>query len=133
MIKLDKQNFLEFRNFALVGIISTIVNYSVFFIVNYFLGVYYIVASSLGFVVGIFISYSLNRAYTFAHANKNRHKEFWLYAAVCVFSLLLSLVCLRIFVESFIISPLIGNVLSIGVSTVTNFVGIKIFVFKKQA
>lgn len=85
--------------------------------------------SSFGFITGIFVSYGLNRIYTFSDPSIDMKNEFAAYVVVCIFSLLLSLASLWVFVELFGINPLIGNVLAIGVSTVSNFLGLKTFVY----
>lgn len=129
MIVINKKTAKEFKNFAIVGIISTAVNYLIFYSLVHFFGLHYLISSSFGFITGIFVSYGLNRIYTFSDPSIDMKNEFAAYVVVCIFSLLLSLASLWVFVELFGINPLIGNVLAIGVSTVSNFLGLKTFVY----
>lgn len=129
MITISKNNLIQFKNFAIVGLVSTGVNYGLFFLMLHLLGVGYILASALGFIVGIFVSYGLNSIYTFESHTENKKKEFSGYAAICIFSLILSLCALWFFVEILGINPLIGNILAIGVSTFSNFFGLKLFLY----
>lgn len=129
MIVINKKTAKEFKNFAIVGIISTAVNYLIFYTLVHFFGLHYLISSSFGFITGIFVSYGLNRIYTFSDPSIDMKNEFAAYVVVCIFSLLLSLASLWVFVELFGINPLIGNVLAIGVSTVSNFLGLKTFVY----
>lgn len=129
MIVINKKTAKEFKNFAIVGIISTAVNYLIFYSLVHFFGLHYLISSSFRFITGIFVSYGLNRIYTFSDPSIDMKNEFAAYVVVCIFSLLLSLASLWVFVELFGINPLIGNVLAIGVSTVSNFLGLKTFVY----
>lgn len=126
-----EKHYKEFIKFAIVGSTSTAVNYAVFYYLFHFDHFNYLVASASGFITGMFISYTLNRKFTFESENQKRAKEFFSYFAVCLFSLGLSLLTLRFCVEILHISPLLGNLFAIGVSTVSNFLGAKFFVFKK--
>ena len=129
---LNKKIVVEFGKFALVGIISTLVSYSIFLVGIKLLGIYYIFSSAIGFIFGIFISYSLNRLFTFSPSSSSLSREILTYVAVCIFSLSLSLATLYLLVELFMISPFIGNFVAIGVSTITNFSGAKLFVFRNK-
>ncbi|HRH26078.1 MAG TPA: GtrA family protein [Candidatus Paceibacterota bacterium] len=128
----NRKTAIQFRNFAVVGVISTICNYSIFFVLLRTANVQYLLSSAIGFIVGIFISYELNRRVSFESGGYRKRKEFMLYAAVCLFSLVLSLLTLRLLVEVFTMNVLLANVCAIGVSTITNFIGAKIVVFKAK-
>ena len=126
-----KKYLKQFSKFAAVGLISTTVNYSIFYYLFRFLDVHYLAASACGFITGVFVSYSLNRKFTFRSENDSRIKEFFAYLYVCLFSLGLSLITLRFGVETIRLNPLLANLFAIGVSTLSNFYGAKILVFKK--
>lgn len=129
---MSRKIFSEFVRFALVGIVSTAVNYGIFFVLLRYGGVHYLLASSAGFVVGIFVSYFLNRAFTFRSNAEDRRREFLLYVSVCLVSLGLSILTLRTCVDLLMMNPLLGNLFAIGVSTVSNFAGAKILIFKSS-
>ena len=125
--------FSEFIRFAVVGVISTLFNYSIFFVLLHYIHLNYLLASAVGFIAGIYISYSLNRAVTFKSINHNKKKEAFMYIAVCLVSLAVSLSCLKIIVGVFGIDPLLGNIISIGISTICNFTGAKFVVFRVRS
>lgn len=127
-----KKISIELLRFSLVGLISTFVNYAIFFILLKYISVYYIYASSIGFLVGIYVSYSLNRRFTFISVMESKVKELFSYIAICFFSLILSLLVLRILVEVYSLNPLLGNLAAIAVSTISNFIGAKVFVFRSK-
>ncbi|MBL8030464.1 MAG: GtrA family protein [Candidatus Doudnabacteria bacterium] len=129
---ISKQNLKAFAKFCLVGILSTLVNYSIFYALFKIADFYYLLASSLGFICGIFVSYILNRKFTFKSESQKRLIEFFKYLLVCLVSLCFSLLTLNLMVEKAHLSPLLGNLFAIGVSTVLNFTGARLIVFKAK-
>lgn len=120
----------QFLRFIIIGCSSTFVNYSIFFILFEYFSIYYIIASGTGFVSGVFFGYGFNKSWTFEIKKKTKSyilKYFTIYA----FSLFLGLGILKLLVEVFGIIPEIANILTIGVTTIVNFSGVKFWVFKK--
>ena len=56
----------EVFKFLIVGGLSTILNYAVFFIAYDLLNINYIISSALGYAIGLIFGYILNRNWTFA-------------------------------------------------------------------
>lgn len=125
---------INFFKFLFVGGISTIVNYLVFFILfsNDLLN--YILASSSGYFSGVIFGFVLNKFWSFNHKkSKNYLREIILYNLVYLISFVIGISFLYVLVEYLGINPLIANVLTIGVTTITNFVGLKKIVFLGDA
>ena len=120
----------QFYKFIIVGIWSTIINYGMFYILLEFLGVNYLISSAAGFISGVFAGYGFNRKWTFGVKSVKKHSEILKYYAVYITSLILSLLFLKVVVGIIGLDPKIANILAIGLTTCTNFIGIKIVVFK---
>lgn len=116
--------------FLVVGASSTALNYLVFFILFSFLEFSYLLASALGFIAGVLLGYSLNKFWTFA-VKEHCIKEFLKYLGVYGFSLLLSLVVLAFLVENLSLDARLANIMVIMITTVVNFSGVKLLVFKR--
>ena len=117
--------------FIIIGVVSTLINYGVFFALYSWFDIHYVVSSGIGYVIGLLVGYLFNRNWTFTDDKSDeKTKEFVLYIAVYGVSLLLSLGTIALLVDSLAWNPLLANVIAIGVSTITNFVGLKFFVFK---
>lgn len=118
--------------FMAVGVISTIINYGVFFIFHQALHTEYTLASAFGYCTGLAIGYVLNRNWTFKlqRAEQGRRKEMALYVAVYTITLVLCLAFLRLQVEWLQVNVLLANFFTIGLATITNFTGLKLVVFK---
>ena len=129
IFRTEPQFVREAFRFSIVGVVSTIINYAIFYVLFSFLYQGHVLSSAVGFLIGIGVSYSLNRIFTFKSDSTKVKKELLLYITVCLISLSISLSILEVLVTYVGINPLIANLLCIGVSTVTNFVGVKKIVF----
>jgi len=115
--------------FLIVGTISTIISYTTFIVALRLLNLHYLVANICGFILSIGFNYHCNKRWTFGSKSKNRFPQyFFLY----FFSLILSSILLKIFVEYFGIIPEVANILTIALITFSNFCGVKFFVFNKK-
>ncbi len=125
MNKLSK----EAVKFIIIGIFGTAVNYGVFYTIYKFIGVNYTISSAIGFIAGVFAGFPFNKNWTF-QSDKNTRKVIIPYFTIYLMSLGISIALLNIQVKLLNINPLIANVVCICVTTVTNFIGTKLFVFK---
>lgn len=116
--------------FLCVGCVATLLNYSVFSLLFVILQTNYLVASAVGFISGAVLGYILNKSLTFKDTSSFSLKVFMSYIAVNVVSLSLSLILLEVLVRSGV-NPLVANFFCIGLTAVTNYLGIKKFVFVK--
>ncbi len=122
---------LQFAKFIVVGVFSTIVNYGLFYVFLHLFHLNYLLASSLGFMSGVFSGYLLNKRWTFQVQSKS-HSHLYKYFFVYICSLIISISFLKIVVSFWGMTPEIANVLAIFVTTCTNFAGTKWIVFNEK-
>jgi len=128
---LKKESVRQFLTFCIMGSIGVSFNYSIFFILFHFLHVYYIISSATGFIIGIFLVFFLNKQFTFrVPSYKDPRILFVKYFIVNITSLLIGLLMLRFFVEILYINIYIANLFVLGITSVTNFTGSKLFAFR---
>jgi len=120
----------QFVKFVLVGSISTVINYGFFFLLYSTLSLNYIIAAAIGYVIGLLVGFIINKSWTFQAQDKSRNFIFD-YLIIYILSLLIGILFIRFLVEELKIMPEIANILVIGLITLTNFIGVKFFVFKK--
>lgn len=118
----------QFSRFILVGGISTIINYSVFYAL-FSLGYNYLIASAVGYIVGAVFGYVFNARLTF---KKKAGLSVIPYFSVYTFSLVTGLGVLKFFASSLNINPLLANLLAIGYTTMTNFLGSRYIAFNEK-
>jgi putative flippase GtrA len=87
-------------------------------------------SSATGYLFGVFVGFIINKGWTFQYQNITV-KEPLQYITVYTFSLLLGLALLRLLVSKLNIPPEIANVATIALTTITNFSGLKFWVFRK--
>ena len=125
------KNFAQqVTKFLVVGIVGTIVNYLVFATLL-FVGVSYLLSMPAGFISGTILGYRLNRTWTF-NITHSRNFQFVRYLFVYSVSMALGAIFLAFLVEIVGLKPLIANVVTIFLTTTTNFLGIKTFAFKAE-
>jgi len=111
-----------------VGIISTIFNYGLFYVLLSLLLVDYLVSSGSGYILGVFVGFYLNKIFTFESTSKKHHIEATKYLIVYAISLVLGLLFLRSLVLLGI-NVFLANFFNIGLTTCTNYLGSKYLVF----
>ena len=120
----------QFFKFVNVGILSTFFNYSCFYVLFSFFSLNYMLSSATGYLFGVFVGFIFNKGWTFQYQGITV-KEPFKYITLYTFSLLLGLAFLRLLVSNLSIPPEIANVATIGLTTITNFLGLKFWVFRK--
>ncbi len=119
--------------FMVVGALSTVVNYATFAFFLVGIRMAYIPASIVGYVTGMVLGYFCNRKWSFAPASHMSFKEVVQYISVYLGSLGLNAMSLFVLVEYGGVSPLVGNIFAITISTATNYVGLRYVVFGNYA
>lgn len=119
-----------FSKFIVVGSLSTILNYGLFFLCYQKFGVSYVPAAATGYITGVLFGFALNKCWTFRSKSKRHLRDVAAYSLVYAVSLVVGLGVLRGLVHGLGMEPLVANLLTIGVTTIMNFLGIKLFVFK---
>ena len=115
----------------MIGGLNTAVHYIVFLFLFRVSGFHYIVASAIGYCAGITNSYFFNRRWTFRSEETRKGVEFGKFTLVNVASIAVNLGVLRYCVGQLLMRPEIGQIVAIGFSMVTNFLGNKFWTFRK--
>jgi putative flippase GtrA len=114
--------------FLVVGGISTVINYGVFWLLlkqnNYQM------ASAAGFMTGLIVGFFLNKNWTFQYPGPTTIRIVATYISTYVLSLVLSLVLLSCLVHYFGMMAIYANIVCIVFTTCTNYAGIKLLVFQ---
>jgi len=116
-----------FTRYCLIGIINTLVGYGIIFSLL-FLNVNYIVSNSIGYAVGISVSYYLNKFHNFKSTGKPVF-EFPRFCTVCLTGYALNILILMVLVEFFHINTYYAVVIAGVAYTVTTYLVLRSFVF----
>lgn len=125
----------QFVKFGIVGLSNTLISYVVY-VVLVFMGVYYLAASLIGFVVSVLNAYYWNNKYVF-QTDAGESRVWWktlikTFASYAGTGLVLSNILLILWVEILHWPEIIGPLINLIVTIPLNFVLNKYWAFKKQ-
>ena len=120
----------QFFKFVLVGFISTVINYSFFYVLYKFLFINYLLSSGTGYILRLLAGFVINKKWTFEAKDKARIYIIG-YIIVYTLSLVAGILFLKFLVEQLNLLAEIANIFVLILTTLTNFFGIKFLVFKK--
>lgn len=119
----------QFLKFGLVGVSNTLLTFVVFTILVQEVGVWYVAASAIGFVVGASNGFLLNRSWTFrGHGGGSGAAARW--AVVQGTGLLADLGLIYAFVSGAGLPKLVGQALAIGIVVGATFFANRTWTFK---
>ncbi len=122
-------NFVEFKNFVLVGLLNTLIGYSII-IIFIFLKFDNYTSNFLGYFFGMLVSFFLHKNLTF-QIQHFRYYEFFKYLFVYFVSYLLNFFILYILLSFLKFNQYLSQLISIFCYSIFLFLNMKLFVFKK--
>ena len=124
-----KKSLGRFVGFVAAGGTATVINYTLFAAL-YWAGVNYLLASALGYVSGIAVSYTINKVLVFTDSTTQTH-PFLRYTAIYLVALAVQLGLLELGVRLGF-DPLIANAIALVIVVVMNFFVIRRLVFSSE-
>ena len=127
---LDKN--VAFR-YIISGGTSAFVDLSLLYMFNSVLGIHYLVSSVFAFCVAFFVSFILQKFWTFKnHSTDDIHKQIFTYLGTSLFSLGLNTLLMYVFVDYFGIMVLLSQIFAgIIVACFTFFISRRVFKYKE--
>jgi putative flippase GtrA len=89
----------KLARFFSVGVVATVVDWSICTGLTGMFGIYYIFARMISYSVGTVVNYSLNKRYTFKNTYKKIQYQFASFAAVAVVGMALNISIMYVLVE----------------------------------
>ncbi|MSU73675.1 GtrA family protein [Candidatus Kaiserbacteria bacterium] len=126
-------SMMRIVRFMISGGTATIVNLSALFILTHFLGVWYIYSSILAFAVSFFVSFALQKLWTFGDTSRDRvHTQAAMFLIVILVALGINTTLIYLFVEYAHVHYLVGQLVSGLCIAVINFLSYKHLVFRES-
>lgn len=118
--------------FVIVGGLSFVLDFIIYYVLKNFFSVYYIVAGFFSFTLSLIFNYLMSMKFVFKSKDdlKKTH-EFMIFVTLSVIGLGINLLCLYLLVDLFHINDLIAKILVAGIVMVFNFITRKIFIEQK--
>lgn len=121
----------EFIRFAIVGVISAVIEYALYFLFKQSLD--YLIANGVAFACTNIITFILSKRYVFNSSNESKTQEATLFTVCLVGALAVNQIVLWALVEFVAVDDKIAKAVAIGVTVIWNFFTRKHFVFKNRA
>jgi len=118
----------EFLRYSLVGIVNTMVGFSIIFSLM-FMGVSPVLSNLMGYAIGSVVSFYLNSRYTFKSTQPTKAQVVKFFT-ILLLSYFLNLLTLQWLLE--LINPYLAQFFSAVVYTVSSFLLVKFIVFKES-
>lgn len=130
MVNLLKKIYdLHISKYIIVGVLNTIVGYSVYSLLI-LIDIKYAFALLISHIAGVINSYFWNKYYTFKSSSKNWH-ELKRFILIYILYYILNLLILSSLIELVSLHPLLGQALSLVVVTTFSFFAHKYWTFKR--
>jgi putative flippase GtrA len=120
---------IQFVKFGIVGVSNTLLAFAIYTVLLKVVGVWYLAASAIGFVVGAVNGFLLNRRWTFAgHVGDSLTPVRWGVVQGC--GLGLNLALLYLFVHGAGVEKLLAQAFATGIVTVVTFLVNRAWTFR---
>ncbi len=119
----DHRSGNQFVWFFVIGILSTIADVGLLYFLTEELGIWYLSSATASYSCGILVSFCLNKYITFHDPKTGLLRQFPLFAAISIISLILNLAVLFVLVDLFSFHYLGGKGVAAGLSFFWNYFG----------
>jgi putative flippase GtrA len=127
-------NWWQLVRFAVVGGAGFVINVAVYALLVHGIGVQYLAANVLAWLVAVTNNFVLNRHWTFDARHHGRaHKQAMRFLTVSLVAEAFSLLMLTLFVEGAGLEKVLAQALAVGCATPLNFLGNKLWSFRAPA
>ena len=120
----------QFFRFCVVGSLGASINYFVFYILYKVSEVNYVVSSLIGFFFSATVIFIFNRQWTFMVRDGYITKQFINFNVLIGFSFVVNGIVIYFVTNYFNIIPEVSQLFAMAVTTIINFSGSKLWVFK---
>jgi len=126
---LGKETFHEFKKYIIVGLASFSLEYLMFFILYKFLGLWYMLANTIVYIIIFWFNFLVNRAWSFKR-RENFVRQLALYGTLFVFNLFAINLLMYLISDGIGITPLISKVMVMCFVVSWNFILYKKIIYK---
>jgi len=119
----------QFIKYATVGLLTTGLDFLFLYTLVEFVHLFYLLAAFFSIAVILWLSFTLNKYWTFGNLEKKYFQQFIKYAVSHAVALGINLAVLAFLVEIFHFWYIFAKVFATGVAAITNFLLVKKYIF----
>jgi dolichol-phosphate mannosyltransferase len=122
----------EILKYIIAGGTAAMVNFILLYFFTDILGFWYLLSSTLAFIISFFVSFYLQKFWTFGDSQKDiLYKQMVVYLIITLFNLAINAVLMYYLVDFLKVWYMLAQLLTTGLIASWSFVIYKIFVFKR--
>ena len=130
---MTKENLRRVIRYGISGVTAAIVNLGTLYVATTVFGIWYLTGSVLGFFMGLGISFTLQKFWTFRDKPlHDAHRQFARYLVVILSNLLLNTALVYFLVEHAGVWYLFAQILATAIIAVVGYFGYRYFVFRDR-
>lgn len=129
------EKYRELISYAFWGVMTTLVNYVVYFICTKAIGIDYLIANVIAWFVAVVFAFWVNKVYVFQSYQKDAKtmvREFGTFVSARILSGVLETGMLALFVETMHFNDSVIKIIASVLVVIINYVLSKLIIFKKQ-
>ena len=127
-----RKGIKEIFKFGIIGFLGTIINLVFLYLFTDVAGIYYLFSAIFSFLIAMSSNFLLNKVWTFREDLRTKVvKKYFQFGIVSILALVFNLIFLFLFTDILGIYYLISQVLAIVLSFGVNFLGNKLWTFRK--
>lgn len=128
------EKFKSLIRFGIVGVVNTLVDFSVFAMFHSLFGVDKLICQVVGYSAGIINSFILNKLWTFENNNSkfNTLNQMIRFAGINIVSLAVSLMGLKVISDQYGLNTYVSKIIVTILAQAINYFGYKLLVFKSK-
>lgn len=129
------EKYWELISYAFWGVMTTLVNYVVYFICTKAIGIDYLITNVIAWFVAVVFAFWVNKVYVFRSYQKDAKtmvREFGTFVSARILSGILETGMLALFVEAMHFNDSVIKIIASVLVVIINYVLSKLIIFKKQ-
>ncbi|MBR3660500.1 MAG: GtrA family protein [Bacilli bacterium] len=127
-----KKLFSQLIKFGIVGVLATILEWGIFYVLTNILNIHYILSTAIAFLTSTIFNYLLSVKYVF-DVNKEKSKSNFIFFVVfSIIGLGLNELILWISIEKLNLYNMIGKIIATGIVMIFNFITRKLFLENRK-
>ncbi|HCS93869.1 MAG TPA: GtrA family protein [Bavariicoccus seileri] len=123
----------QLMKFGVVGVIASLIDFGVLYVLTEYLGINYLVSSTISFLASVIFNYILSVKWVFVTAKTNKTKELLLFTILSAVGLVINNLLMWVFVEKAGVYYMLAKVIATVVVMLYNFISRKILIEDKGA
>lgn len=119
---------VQIFKFGIVGFFAFIIDYSVMVVLTEYIGFFYLISSTISFIVSLAFNYIFSMKFVFKRKEDfSRRREFFLFSLLSIIGLFINQISMWFLVEKLYITYKFGKIIATIIVMIWNFVSRKIF------